>query len=142
MDGNRRQFLRGRLPLYLLVVGLAVLTVQYFQERPLEVSVVYRYGGRHAQLRAVSVGYERAGDVVATARYSYQSRPAGPEQRHDLSLVPGDYTVAIDLTYARSGGVTQSNAKTRSSAKDERSVHLVRHLKIQSEGEYSLYVDR
>lgn len=116
------------------MLGLAVLTVQHYQGRPLDVSVVYHYGQRCTELRSVSVVYQRAGEVVATARYSYRSQPAAPTQLHRLSLVPGEYTVSVDLTYAEGQGAVPP--------RDQRSNHLVRRVRVESEGEYSLHLDR
>lgn len=87
----------------IVVAVLALLIGNTISGRPVGVDVVYRFGARAAQLRAVEATYhegQRPGMASAegTLRWTFDDSGAPPEKVHATRLPAGEHTVALSIT--------------------------------------------
>jgi hypothetical protein len=122
---------------------MAVLVVQHFNRRPVEVEVVYHYGAVTRGLREASLRYRNDdAEVVHRTRLRYSTRPARPTQRHTVRLPRGEYRVAIVLRY--DGAREAAEAVRRLERIEEHTdttVSLSRPLVVTASGQAHIYLE-
>lgn len=133
---------RRRLPLYLLLVGLGVLVVQYLKRQPVEVRVSYQFGALREGLDAASMRYHDAARVVAHVRFSYRARQAPGTEQHVVRLAPGDYSVMVELGYREATQAASAAKRLKHVVSTAgSSLTLRRPLIVRSAGAVTVFLD-
>jgi hypothetical protein len=92
---------RRRIATLVLFLGLAIIAVKVSSGVPRDTRVSVRIGPDHAEITEARIDYRSDGQLVhSVTRHWAQGAPA--EVRHDLELLPGDYSVTVRLS-ARDG---------------------------------------
>ena len=94
-----KKWLKKKLPLYLLMIGLAVIMIRLIQAQPVEVTVVYHYGEASKGLVSSTMSYQRGPEELRSVKFKYQGHKADSTQAHKVQLSRGNYQVAIELSY-------------------------------------------
>jgi len=115
---------RRRASLYLLMVGVIALVVQYTRRQPISLDIVYHYNDLSMKLERARFAYERQGSIYASAEFNYRQQPAGRQQSHHVSLPPGNYDVHIELRYGNPRKVLRLKRTLPVREPGEASIHL------------------
>ncbi len=108
-----RSWLRRRIPAYLLLIGMGAIILHYWQKKPSETLVTYRFGALRARLQSATMVYRRRREAIARVRFGFAHRKATKEVSHRVKLPDGDYDVDITLRYEKDDGGGQRVVKLR-----------------------------
>lgn len=116
-----------RLPYYLLLVGMVIIIVHYYGQKPVEVDVVVHFGSYQSNLNEIDISYHYDQEFVAKIQRRYQDSHVPERFRHRrLKLKEGRYRVEIQMQHRdRSHPVT-----------------LTRSIDVQREGTYDIYLKK
>lgn len=118
-----RKVARHRMARWVVLGAILLLVVKMVGQLPSHVEVAYHLGQARTELQRVEMRYLKGGEEVRNVAFSYAGTPAGETQLHDVQLVDGDYTVAVQLHYP--------DGKVR---------HLDRPLFVRGAGRVSIYL--
>lgn len=123
LDPQLKARLRRRIPAYLLLVGMIVIVLHFWQKGPSEVDVGYQLGAAAKGLVEAKMVYQRGQQDIARVRFGFSRKPAAARLTHQVKLADGDYEVAIELRY-----------------RDKRTVRMRRPLLVRGSGPVTLFV--
>lgn len=136
-----RSFWRHKLPLWLLVGGLAVIVLQLLRGQPVPLEVTYHFDEAGDGLRSATLIYHAADDGAELRRITYRfaGRPAGP-RRHHVVLPRGEYALRIELLYGPQGPPPELAAAAGRLPDGTAVVRIRRPLLVEGEGRADLFI--
>ncbi|MCK5796242.1 MAG: hypothetical protein KAI47_03610 [Deltaproteobacteria bacterium] len=132
-----RSWLRRRIPAYLLLIGMGAIILHYWQKKPSETLVTYRFGASRARLQSATMVYRRRREAIARVRFGFAHRKATKEVSHRVKLPDGDYDVDITLRYEKD----DRRGSRGHDGGGQRVVKLRRLLLVRGDGAGIIFID-
>jgi hypothetical protein len=124
-----------RVSFWVLIAGLGYLVVRILQAQPVEVQVDLHLGRARTGLIGARVLYLRGDDVLRSARFGFEKRPAPPVLSHRIRVPRGSMTLDIELRY-RGDPPAGVPGERRGGT-----IRLQRPMVVAGEGAVSVYVE-
>jgi hypothetical protein len=122
------------------LLGVLLVVVPAFKDRPSKIEVTYHLGAGRAGLETLKASYHSSSEEVALrVTFDYGNRRAPEEQVHSVRLPDGDYRIHLELVY-RAAPPPSLRSAARSQPGGRSLVLLSRPLIVHGDGAAKVFL--